>query len=529
MRNVFTWNAPKLQDLQEEKPATSLVIPESITKYLIDAFDVVNEYAHTHNFGDIRSTEIIRKYCNYIKTTSRCHKWALDPNNATVQEMARNGNTINDIWNKMKIDHPDTLQYVPQNIINEMFPKLEKEYHSIEDTNILKTAVSNNKSIKSLLYNSHGKSKHVFEKNLQLLIELCDISNVKVLAMIDIFHPGALIRALESVIAFQTVVMGAYYWCFIQKANSTGLIEPLRIYKDRVNNQICDVIRILSLYSDENNINESIFEETLERYIKRLWLPRVEATESILINNDVICSHTATNGFIINTIQPEYDIPNLYIANSLSEISDLVDRFRRVWNQSANMDTKRYVSLMDMYKGLTEESYQNYVHLKSMKYLMIQRFDENMNLPNDQNAHMVWTEGVRNIQVDSYRNRTTHHDHYADVRVGFYTPAVQKSAKKPLGTKTTYDQTHRKYSAMYMPHYVDENVLGETPRFAESISDLKPIGYITDRDIRKKDIIEIADMEDSTNGLHESPFYSMDEYGDIDRSSWEPRRNDWNK
>lgn len=526
MIKVFTRKDLKLQD---EKPASSLLISNSIAEYLIDAFDAVNEYAHTHNLGDVNSTENIRKYCNYIKTTSRCYKWALYPNNNTVQEMARNGNTINDIWNKMKIDHPDTLQYVPKNVINEMFPKLEKEYCSAYDTNILKSAVSNNRSIKSLLYNSRGGSKRVFEKNLQLLIELCDISNAKVLAMIDLFHPGVLIHALESVIAFQTVVMEAYYWCFIEKVDSTGLVKPLDIYKDRVNDQICHLIRILSLYSDENNIDESIHEESLKRYLR--WLPTIKEIDSILINDDAICTHTATNGFIINTIQPEYGIPNLYIADGLSRISDLTGRFRRVWNQNVDVDAKKYFSLMDMYKGIAEETYQDYVHLKSMKYLVLQRFHENENLPNDQDAHMVWTEGVRNIKSEPNRNSTDHIHHDQYVKVSYYKPAVQRSFKKPLGTKTTYNQIHRNYSAMYRAHIIDKNILDDNPsiRFAQSISDLKPIGCIADKEILAKHVVEIADMEDSTNGFHESPFYSTDEYGDIDRSSWEPRRNNWNQ
>ena len=507
MRKIFTSTTIKKQD---SKKAGILIIPNKYRDYLTDAFSSINEFCRRNRMHPVDSNDAIRNLCTYIKSIPVCNKWALNPNDNNVQNMVYAGESINDIWNHMIHDHSDSIEYVSKDLRDAIFQKIDT------DTSL---SISEERTIGEIL-------DAPYSKNLKLLFDLFNMYGDQVIAMIDLLHSGYLLNTLESIVALQNIIIEESYLFFINGVDSSKLLQPCMTYIDQVNEQIKNGIRIISLYSDGDNISENISECTLKRHVS--WLKRISERDFFLCNRFSKFSIVMSDRTIISYILPKYECPDYNISCELTNDSDMIYDIHDIFHINGNKrvsSKNRYSSMTDLFMAIEDKTYIDYKELKANDYLITQTDHSYENILLDLNAHMIHSTEIKYTEIEyGIINKV-------ETTRAYYSPATQKSFKKPLGTKTRYEQTHRNCSAMYRAHIIDKNILGDNPsmRFAQSISDLKPIGDIVDKDILKKHAVEIADMEDRTNGFQVSPFYATDEYGDIDRSSWEPRRNNWNQ
>ena len=81
-----------------------------------------------------------------------------------------------------------------------------------------------------------------------------------------------------------------------------------------------------------------------------------------------------------------------------------------------------------------------------------------------------------------------------------------------------------------VPGQMYQAVDGKEYKFKnEPMSDMRELLEPPTREWRHMSLAAIADRADRSCGMQSVSYFPMDEFGEPDRSTWEPRRNNWNQ
>ena len=519
-------NLPKhLEKVQTNPMSDALLIGKDgdVKEYLYDAFKVCETYSRKRGMRFNQMRFIHDRIVEIIRMSSWTHQM-LNPNDQHVQRMVKNGDSLYEVWTNMKTLYGNKLSYIPFEDRKVLIPKIkftrfEDAYDSYPMLKVIhRTTRAYDVAYKTYLRNVWRKSMH-YEKLFSVLMDLLQYHSGEILQMIDLFTDGIVSKTVCAIYSYLVDVICAYSWCFIRDIDTKGLVDSFEQYRNNVMSLIKECILSFMYYNDINNIPDTINGSVLSNYaIKVTDILR----DSYKYSNKVsyIESTTAYLEGPVVCAEGQFPVlsPDAYGLREYrySLFGYTIDR------RCSERSYVTYKTMSELYDDLIAESKDALKRGWTSKRLFMintktgNRFRKKV----DDVLQCPWVR--LEYQKD---NRLVHEEIPEPATETQHEDAPAISGKEPIKSSST-DNTN--CSAFYTSHtlqgipklFLQEKKIIRRSEYDEDFYRPTNVRY-------KMNVNQIADITDRTLGFEEFDFYNKNPGGDIDRSSWEPRRNNW--
>lgn len=302
-------------------------------------------------------------------------------------------------------------------------------------------------------------------------------------------------------------------------------IYPLcDVYRNEIVDKAAHILAVIGRHADTDAIPENITEDELIYYVSKLKMLRANI-EKVDNERGEFLSEIDTDLFNYYHSHETFHVRAGNIPPSFEDTDDQLRRkFKRVFNlvhkEIRKYDLKIYKSIYELMFEMADTSINNCSKLPGAKYYTIDDKED------ERDPFSLERFDQPNFKL---------HVHYVPI---------------------SKDATRSKSVVKRMNEYRDRRAFNPlTPNFVEGFADI-PSNYIpmdmkdiyvdgveykfTNDDIVDRDItpdgfsysktrpMQSSEFE-STLGMQSISYYPKDEFGEPDRSTWEPRRNNWNQ
>lgn len=359
---------------------------------------------------------------------------------------------------------------------------------------------------------------------MQVFLSFLNDRDYAYLMAIDVLSGGQFTKTVEDVYKYLTNIHDLFRYLKVYRVSKDSMtkiktkIYPLcDAYRDEIVDKVVHILAVIGRHSDTDAIPENITEDELMHYVSLLKLlkNRTPDEDHIYdIDTDYYGLYTDSVFYIrTGTIAPTFEDVNDRLRMKFKRVLSLVCKEIR------KCDLKIYKSIYELMFDLADTSINNCSNLHGEKYYTIddkkcddlfslERFDQ----PNFKlHVHYVpiSKDETRNKSVvkrmNEYRDRRAFNPLTPNFVEGF---ADIPSNYIPMDMKEIYvDGVEYKFT--------NDDIVDR---------DITPVGfsYSKTRSVRSNDF-------EATSGMQSISYYPKDEFGEPDRSTWEPRRNNWNQ
>lgn len=513
-----------LEKMQEHPISDALLIGKDgdIKNYLSDAFGVCEKYSRKRGIRFNQTEFLHKRIVEIIKMSSTPYQM-LNPNDTVVQNMVKNGSSLYDIWTTMKKSYGKKLAYIPFEDRKTLIPKLtftgfEEGYENYPMLKVIHRPFRpKDVTYKTYLRNIWKNSDH-YEKLLTVFMDLMQYHSSETLQMIDLFTNGLVSKTICALYSYIVDVILTYSWCFIREIDTRGLIDSFVQYRNNVLSIIKECILSFMYYNNIDNIPENLNRTVLSNY--------GYDTTTILLHAS---SYTNKVSFLDSTTA-YLEGPVVFAESKYPILS----------RDSYGLRDHRYSAFgVDIDKRCSERSYVKYktmtelyddVITDSINELKSGWKEERLFMINTKTGNRFWKNVDNILQCPWVRLEYQKEDRrlYTEVpktEESRYKDAPSLSDKQKIKSSSSDD---RNCSAMYSVHTVQgipklllqEKKIIRRNEYDEDFYKPTNVRYNMGLD-------QIGNITDRTLGFEEFDMYNKNPGGDIDRSSWEPRRNNW--
>lgn len=350
-------------------------------------------------------------------------------------------------------------------------------------------------------------------------------NDTKSLIAIDILTGGQFAKTVEAIYLYVSSIHDLFRYLKVYQISKDSMKEikskiyPLcDAYRDMVVDKAAHMLAIIGRHADVDAIPGNITETQLEEYISSLKLIKTytdfdgrttevdEFYDSLYVYN-MFCVRTGN-------IPPSFEDTDDQLRKKFKRVLNLVRKEIRKY------DLKIYKSIYELMFEMADTSINNCSKMPGAKYYTI-----------DDNKYKAYPCSLERYYLPEFKL----HVHYVPI---------------------SKDTNRSKSVIKRMNEYRDRRAFNPlTPNFVEGFADI-PSNYIpmdmkeicvdgvdykfTNDDIVDRDITPVGfsysnprsvrsnDFE-MTSGMQSISYYPKDEFGEPDRSTWEPRRNNWNQ
>lgn len=349
--------------------------------------------------------------------------------------------------------------------------------------------------------------------------------DTKSLIAIDILTGGQFAKTVEAFYLYLANIHDLFRYLKVYQVSKDSMKEikskiyPLcDAYRDMVVDKVAHMLAIIGRHVDVDAIPGNITETQLEEYISSLKLIKnyTDFDGRITEVDEYYDSLYVYNMFYVRTgnIPPSFEDTDDQLRRKFKRVLNLVHKEIRKY------DLKIYKSIYELMFEMADTSINNCSKLPGAKYYTIDDKED------ERDPFSLERFDQPNFKL---------HVHYVPI---------------------SKDATRSKSVIKRMNEYRDRRAFNPlTPNFVEGFADI-PSNYIpmdmkeiyvdgveykfmnddiVDRDITpagfsysKTRPMQSSEFE-STLGMQSVSYYPKDEFGEPDRSTWEPRRNNWNQ
>ena len=350
-------------------------------------------------------------------------------------------------------------------------------------------------------------------------------NDTRSLIAIDILTGGQFAKTVEAIYLYLSNIHDLFRYLKVYQVSKDSMeyikskIYPLcDAYRDMVVDKVAHMLAIIGRHADVDAIPGNITETQLEDYIGSLKMIKTyeDFDRRTTEVDEFYDSFYVYNMFYVRTgnIPPSFEGTTDQLRKKFKRILSLVRKEVR------NCDLKIYKSIYELMMDIANTSITNCSKLPGAKYYTI-----------DDNKYKDYPCSLERFYQPDFKL----HVHYVPI---------------------SKDDTRSKSVIKRMNEYRDRRAFNPlTPNFVEGFADI-PSNYIpmdmkeicvdgveykfTNDDIVDRDITPVGfsyskprsvrsnDFE-TTSGMQSVSYRPLDEFGEPDRSTWEPRRNNWNQ
>ena len=359
---------------------------------------------------------------------------------------------------------------------------------------------------------------------MQVFLSFLNDRNCAYLMAIDVLSGGQFTKTVEAVYMYLTNIHDLFRYLRVYRVSKDSMekiktkIYPLcDAYRDEIIDKVVHILAVIGRHADTDAIPENITEDELMHYASLLKLlkNRTPDEDHIYDINTDYYGLSADSVFYIRTgtIAPTFEDVNDRLRMKFKRVLSLVCKEIR------KCDLKIYKSIYELMFDLADTSINNCSNLPGEKYFTIddkkcddlfslERFDQ----PNFKlHVHCVPiskdTTRSKSVvkRMNEYRDRRAFNPLTPNFVEGF---ADIPSNYIPMDMKDIYvDGVEYKFT--------NDDIVDR---------DITPAGF----SYSKTRPMQSSEFE-STLGMQSISYYPKDEFGEPDRSTWEPRRNNWNQ
>lgn len=385
------------------------------------------------------------------------------------------------------------------------------------------------------IYGTKGIDKlRSYTDNIELLLAMIGKYDSMVITAIDIFSDGYISDTVEEIVRYMCDVHDIFRYMRVYQVSKE---ETMKIKQKRVYDA-CDeylyylikhvtrAIAIIAKHEHLDEVPESLNSEDLERYVNHM-----KAKE----NKDSPYRKTYFGSNMVKTYE-SYDLwepgPMHYLrvgnnkptfANvciyTAHRIKYAIPEIRKAVRESGY---PVYHSLYQMIADMADQSVEKSKGAPGSFYFELSSIIDNDDYDLERFTRPHFKLYKRFVSISNDRSRGK----YTKRRINQYHDRRVFRPLEPYHTEG-FSKAPSDYISMDMKDVI---VDGKSYKFENvPLVDMDSALGTKRTTKHKLTICEIADLSDRSCGLQSVNFRPLDEFGEPDRSDWEPRRNNWNQ